>query len=472
MIKSTLLALCLFGLSTAHYGQEAVTSIHGIGGKTIIKTNNGFSSFNVEMRGKIELTDDDKDIKSMSPDGYLEVTKTVFGSRRTLIISSEGVGQRREYYEGRTKIPFDPAGREWMREVLPELVRSTTIGAEGRVDRFFKQGGPGAVLREIKRMESNYVKAHYANLLMKQPMNTSDYARVVNGVSSTIDSNHYLANFLQSNMAKFLKSREATEAVFEATNRMDSDHYRTEVIKEGLQDRAVSTEAVKIILHSAGQMDSDHYKTEVLTSLMRQDNLNDAVLSEMINTSKTIDSDYYRSVVLTKALEKQGLSATSFQRALESVKDIGSDHYKSEVMRSLVSKPISDDLKVQLIDLTHSISSDHYCTEVLEAMMEHQKLDDRAFDSLVKRAANIESDHYASTVMEYALSHDLSKSQLINLLNAAGRIDSDHYLSEVLMSAASQVRRSDQEVKEAYRNAARNIESETYYGRVMRSLDN
>lgn len=192
----------------------------------------------------------------------------------------------------------------------------------------------------------------------------------------------------------------------------------------------------------------------------------------MINTSKTIDSDYYRSVVLTKALEKQGLSATSFQRALESVKDIGSDHYKSEVMRSLVSKPISDDLKVQLIDLTHSISSDHYCTEVLEAMMEHQKLDDRAFDSLVKRAANIESDHYASTVMEYALSHDLSKSQLINLLNAAGRIDSDHYLSEVLMSAASQVRRSDQEVKEAYRNAARNIESETYYGRVMRSLDN
>ena len=92
-------------------------------------------------------------------------------------------GLKREYYEGRTKIPFEPAGRQWMAEILPELVRTTTIGAEGRVDRFFKKGGATAVVAEIESMESNYVKSHYANLLMKQPVNTKDYVRIIDRIT-------------------------------------------------------------------------------------------------------------------------------------------------------------------------------------------------------------------------------------------------------------------------------------------------
>lgn len=122
-----------------HYGQD--TNIHDRN-KIVIRNRSGFSSFDVEVRGKVELTDDDKDIKSMSPDGYLEVRKTVFGSRRALVISPDGGGLKKEYYEGRTKVAFEPAGRQWMAEILPELVRSTTIGAESRVERFFKKEAP------------------------------------------------------------------------------------------------------------------------------------------------------------------------------------------------------------------------------------------------------------------------------------------------------------------------------------------
>src|SRR5580765_1158185 len=111
--------------------------------------HNGFSNFNVEMRGKIELTDDDKDIKSISSDGYLEITKVTFGSRRSLVITPSENGIKREYYEGREKMDFEKEGRKWLSEILPELVRSTTIAAESRVNRFFKQGGAAAVLNEI-----------------------------------------------------------------------------------------------------------------------------------------------------------------------------------------------------------------------------------------------------------------------------------------------------------------------------------
>ncbi len=470
--KLILISYFLSAAFSFTFAQEAHIEIKKDRNKIVIKNRNGLSNFDVEMRGKIELTDDDKDIKSMSSDGYLEINKTVFGSRRTLIISPQDNGLRKDYYEGRTKVPFDPAGKEWLGEILPELVRSTTIGADSRVDRFFKNGGPPAVVAEIERLESNYVKSHYANLLMKRPVNSRDYAKIIDRIARTLDSNYYLSGFLTNNMDNFLNSSDALEAVFRATNNMDSDHYRTLVIKAGLSAQSVSLEAVRVILKSAGNMDSDHYKTEVLTSLLRQDNLNDDIVSEMIITSKTIDSDYYRSVVLNSALKQEGLSNKSFQRALESVKDIDSDHYKSEVLTSLLSKPISQDLQITLVELTHSIDSDHYCSSVLEQILERQEITDPVFAELIQRAASIDSDHYASMVMKDALDKHLNDANLVSLLNSVARISSDHYLSEVLMVAAPKVRGRGESVREAFNSAARQINSETYYGRVMRALNN
>ena len=469
-IQLTAILLTLFFASG--YAQEAKVQIHQDNNKITTKNRNGISSFEVESRGKIILTDDDKDIKSMSPDGYLEVKKTVFGSKRTLIISSEGSGLRKEYYEGRTKVPFEPTGRQWMGEILPELVRSTTIGAEGRVDRFFRKGGVPAVVSEIESLESNYVKSHYANLLMKQSINPKDYVRIIDRIAGTIDSNHYLSGFLKNNLDKFIKSNDALEAVFRATNNLDSDHYKTEVIKSGLNSQSVSIDAVRIIMKSASSMGSDHYKTEVLTSLLNQNNLTDEIISEMFITSKTIDSDYYRSLILNRALNRDGLSATSFQRALESVKDIDSDHYKSEVMTSLINKPIPLDLQINLIGLTKSIESDHYSSLVLKELLDRQKINDGAFAELIERAGSINSDHYSTMVMKDALDKDLTDANLIALLKAAGRINSDHYLTEVLITAAPKVKRAGASVKDAYNEAAKNIDSETYYGRAMRALNN
>src|SRR5688500_2467629 len=141
------------------------------------RTSGAMTDFEIELRGKIELTDDDKDIKSISDDGYLEISKTVFGSKRSIIIESLGNGQvKKEYYEGRTKMAWEPDGKAWLAEILPEVVRSSTIGAESRVSRFFKKGGTPAVLAEIENLENDHVTAHYANLLMRQPVQPNDYA--------------------------------------------------------------------------------------------------------------------------------------------------------------------------------------------------------------------------------------------------------------------------------------------------------
>ena len=81
------------------------------------------------------------------------------------------------------------------------------------------------------------------------------------------------------------------------------------------------------------------------------------------------------------------------------------------------------------------------------------------------------SDTYATSVLKEAAEIRLNTRQLISILKAAEKIKSDHYLSSFLIEIADQVRNGDPSVKEAYRQTARNIKSETYYGRALRAID-
>jgi hypothetical protein len=98
-------------------------------GTTKWRTSSGLHSFNVEYRGKIEIEDDDKDIASMSDGAYLEISKTVFGSKRSIVIESIGGGKfKKQYYEGRTMVNWDPrAGSGWQKFYLKSCAQPRCV---------------------------------------------------------------------------------------------------------------------------------------------------------------------------------------------------------------------------------------------------------------------------------------------------------------------------------------------------------
>jgi hypothetical protein len=474
MIMKFLKLLVFFLISVTAYSQSSSTHVYSSDkdSKITYKNSDGFNSFNIEIRGTIEVTDDDKDIKSISSDGYLEITKTSFGSRRAIKITAEDKVVKREYFEGRTAVSYEPEGRKWLAEILPEVVRTTTIAAESRVNRFYSKGGAQGVLSEIDQMKSDYVKSHYANLLMKKPLSEKDYPLIISNVSENINSDHYLSQFLENNLSKFLQNQEATKAVFTATNKLGSDHYKTQVIKEALRDQSASIENVKIILASSSRMGSDHYKTEVLTSLMRQSNLTDPIMTEIIKSSQSVNSDHYRTEILTRALDRK-LSPESYQQAIEAVKDINSDHYITQVIKEMLRNPIDETSLTNLLSVTSSIESDHYRTEVLTALLKKQDLKEEQFIKLTEYCESMGSDHYKSQTLKTALeTPNMTDGKMIAIIKAASDIHSDHYMTEVLVEAAPYVKSGSNAVKDAYRSAARKISSETYYGRAMRAMDN
>lgn len=437
------------------------------------RTSTGLTDFNIEFRGKITVSDDDRDIRSISEGGYLEISKTVFGSKRRIIIESLGEGKlRKEYYEGRSKVDWDPAGKNWLSEILPEVVRSTTIGAESRVDRFFAKGGARGVLEEIEQIESDYVKAHYGKLLLAKNIPAAELPEVITALGKAIRSDYYLAGLLQNNVTKLLATKATQDAFFKATQNINSDYYKASVLTEALEKIAASPDQVKTVLDAASTINSDYYLANVLSSLLSQSAVKDESLTDLVKTAKNIGSDYYRTQVLNKVLTKPGISKALSRSVVETLVEVNSDYYKTNVFNSLAEKPMDDETQLYVIQLIdNSVNSDYYASTSLRKLLSNQKLSDAAYKQLVMAASRINSDYYASEVLGDAASKATTKQQLIDICESASHINSDHYLSSVLTAIASQVRTSDNDVKEAYRKAARNISSETYYGRALRAIE-
>ncbi len=128
-------------------------------------------SLKVQARGRIEFTDDDADVKQLSPGGYLIIEKAtggVLSRERSRFEAREQNGSITRKYSVNDKTLSDEEGRAWLKTFLPEFVRETGINADRRVARFLARGGPGAVLADITRTRSDYAKSTYMKELFKQ----------------------------------------------------------------------------------------------------------------------------------------------------------------------------------------------------------------------------------------------------------------------------------------------------------------
>ncbi|MEM7515007.1 MAG: hypothetical protein AAF388_29035, partial [Bacteroidota bacterium] len=251
--------------------QRSITSTSISNGRMTIKVKNGYNKYTIESKGDFVLSDDDKDIVSVTQGGYLELSKTAFGSKRRMIIEPNGSGGvSKTYYEGSKKVAFIPNGKAWLAEVLPEIVRSTTLGAESRVDRFYRKGGADAVLAEVKLLESDHVATRYIDLLMDKGLNDAELTKVVQVAGQTLESDHHLAQILKRNRDAFTGNAKAISAYIQATKNIDSDHHKSEVLRALIKDDKVSDQQMSELLSITDDIDSDHHLAEVYKTIIRE----------------------------------------------------------------------------------------------------------------------------------------------------------------------------------------------------------
>jgi len=410
-------------------------------GKGKIKISSNGKDFKIEYEGDITLSDDDKDIVAISRGGFIEIEKSSFGNRRRIVIESDRSGNLiRKYYEGRKEQNFNPDGKEWLAEVLQEIVRTTTIAAEARVDRFYGKGGANAVLGEIGQIESDYVKSKYFELLLEKNLSNSDLVNTIKTAGKEVESDHYLSSILKSNQKAFLSNSQTVSAYLDAAKSLNSDHYMTSVLKKVINDKSINDSQMESLLELSKSVNSDHYVTQILSEVMDNRELNSQNISKIISLSKDIQSDHYKTQVLKKVINDNGLPSNAYDAFLATLSDVNSDHYISDVIRTLMDKKLDAS------------------TGSLNNLLD-----------LVKNS--VQSDHYATTIYKRMGDQNLTEDQLIAVLNSLSNIQSDHYMSQTLLSFADKVKNSSERVKSAYRTAAKSIGSDHYYGRAVKAID-
>ena len=438
-----------------------------------IKHHGDGNSFNIEHKGNISVSDDDRDVTSISSGGYLEIDKTTFGSKRSVIIEQRSSGLSKQYYEGRKEQPWDPYGKEWLAEILPDIVRSTSIAAKDRVDRFYRKGGAPRVLEEINEIDSDHVKTTYFNLLLKKKgLSSTDLINILEEIEDEVRSDHYQAQLLEDNSSLFLQNENVTRAYFDVVSDIGSSHYASSVLKEALRETNFSDASFVYIIKASKDIDSDYHQAELLSEALEVRGLTDEVISEIIRAAQEVRSDYYQAKLLKKAMELDNLSSESLEEIIVAISDVSSDYYMASVFSDLLEEQLNEQVQLKIINLIEDeMSSDYYAAAVLSKALEEQQLSDQVTRDLAGAIGDINSSSYASSIIKKAASNKLTKATLLTLLDTIEEINSDYYRSEALIALAPQVRDGDSELKEAYRQAAKSIHSDTYYGKTMRALD-
>ncbi|WP_208505606.1 hypothetical protein [Roseivirga sp. E12] len=501
--------LAIFTLVNDAQAQRNSTTISSSrNGARTITHNSGSQRLNVEYDGDIEFADDDKSIKSISRGGYLFIRKTSFGKRREILAEPNSDGTvEYEYRVGRRKEEWGKEAEEFLADMLLEVIRTTGIGAESRVNRFYKEGGLDGVLKEISAIRGDYVSQIYLKVLLdEKDLNDNELEKLAAYVPRELDSDHYITEVFKDHSDKFFKNEKTTEAFLNAIDRMDSDHYVSIILKRAMKEDLSEAATIKV-LSAAEIMDSDHYKTNVFQDLLKRRDLSDNLIDQIVKSAADIDSDHYATIVLKKALDRPNLSDKAFENLMDAVSNIDSDHYTTETFKSMLnSRQVSDKVveavmnKLEYMDSDHyrnviindlfdnqaisskyfdnilntvnDIGSDHYASQILIKVLKDQDLDSDAYAKVLSRVADIDSDHYKVNILKNVLKErNLKKDHLVSILKVADSIGSDYYKSEVLKGACNAVQDADDTVKSQFKRVAKGIRSDTYYGRVARCVD-
>jgi len=440
-------------------------------GKTTISIKNSYGkNFSLEYKGDIELAEDDSDVVSISRDGYLEVKRSAFGSRRRILIEPDNSGGLiKKYWLGGSQKSFDAEGKQWLSEILLDVVRTTTLGSEQRVDRMYRKGGYYPVLKEIDIIDSDYVKARYIKLLMEKKMDEKGLLGVLKRIGK-VSSDHHQADILKYNSALFLSSDALRSTFIETTGKINSDHHKAEVLKKAIADSEISDNQLKALFGIAEDINSDHHKASVLSRVLEKRSLNAENTKLLISVAQSIDSDHHKASVLKKALSGNDVTPGSYHSLLSSVDNMSSDHHIASVLGTILKEDLdSESLSHLLQQVKRNMSSDMHQASVLKKVALWQDVDG-SLEAYLSALKDVNSDHHKAEVFKVLSRKSHSDDGLIAILEATTTINSDHHLADTLMAFAPEVRGKSDRVVDAYHESTNSISSDHHLGRTLRAL--
>ena len=395
----------------------------------------------VKYSGAFAFTDDDTDIKEISPGGYIKISDGNWIGRHAVEIRERGGQLERRYFVNLSERPFEPEGRAWLRHNLPKFVRNTGIGAPARVARYLKSGGVAAVMGEIGRISSSYVKGIYFRELFKQATLTGEqYRTAMSQASREISSDYELAQLLIAVADRLPNDEASRTAYFAAATTISSDYELRRVYSTMLKRGPVSSQTLGNILQYATSIDSDYELSELLRQIMSQQSLDDKNRAAFFRAINTISSDYERKRVLS-AVVKWSTDAATLEAALTAAATLRSDYEAATFLHEVLKQNgVEGSARAAFFRVVSGLSSGHERGRVLQAVVKRPEASTDTLREALKATRGMSGYELSQVLQLVARTHTITGDLREAYLDAADRL-SGYEQGQVLTALVKSERR-------------------------------
>ena len=360
--------------------------------RTTISDDDGHRKFRADVDGKIELSDDESDVKMLEANGSATFEETRDGVKRRIEIEPRNGGLQRRFFVDGKEQPYDDTARRWMKQVVLDLARAG-IGAEARVQRLYREGGAQRVLAETGEIRSDYVRGIYLETLVglgKLTPEQLDRAIALAGAMATDYERH---KALAAIFDKQSLDAQRQLAFLHQTLHFDTDYELAELLI-GILPRLADTPELRQAWLDAGlTVKTDYERRRTLEAMVARSGLDDAQLGSVVRASVSMKSDYERRTLLTAvALQAHDLDtfAPTYTQALQG---LGSDYERREALLALIrSRKLGTLGAAAVLDAAAHIGSSYECREVLVGLARVMP-QDTALEARYRRVADKLGDY-------------------------------------------------------------------------------
>lgn len=468
------LVLVLTLISFLAFSQDQFCNVTVIKGKNQYRYSDSFTDYEVQTKGKIKVNDDDTRIVSISPGGYLKISKKTFGNKRSLIVESSAGGKLNyEYYEGRSEVPFEPEGRKWLADILLDVVRMTGIDADGRTKRIYQNEGIDGFLEEVHQIASNSISAlYFENLLENYKLNENELVSVCRAISDEISSNSERGRLYRRYSGRFMASNTLAVQFFESVSGLSSNTERGSVLRSiekpiDFNDNKV-TEAY---FDGVDKLTSNTEAGSVIRNLERSQSLSNIAYVRLLVSVKKLSSNTEMGSVMRSLKDIDMTDPDITDAWFNAIDAMSSNTEAGSTMRHLMSNHTLDDRNyLRLLGSVKKLSSNTEAGSILRSARDinlgNPEISNAYFIAISTMSSNTEMGSVLRhTIKNYSLNHDSWKTFLMT----AGKMSSSSEMGSVLRAAQEEMT-FDGEVMETFFAAANQITSNTEKGRVLRAV--
>ncbi len=317
----------------ADCGESRGASIHADDDRMSLTVRSANCKLEIEAEGKIEFNADDSGVKRMGRRARLEIDERRRGVRRSLEVTPGTDGEPNyRWFVDRKERPFDAEGHAWLREVLPEVFRSTGLNAEERVGRFLRDQGVAGVFAEIQLIRSDWVsRLYHGHLLQQAELTTSQLITWIELAGERIGSDYELAETLASLPVSRLLEPGVGPTFVEAATTIGSDYELRRTLSTLLDSSTPTRGTLDRILEAAKTIGSDFEQAELLVAVASMYPQGESLPESYYRAADSIGSDFELRRALSKALERP-LGDAALGDLLAAALTIGSDFELAELL--------------------------------------------------------------------------------------------------------------------------------------------